>query len=77
MKKTVLMSGQLGLIVVHKEDFHCTPNFRNKIVLTYLVVSNFFVPWKFSKKRSQPKKKKKKSYLGLSEHTPPMSDVRH
>jgi hypothetical protein len=51
------MSGQLGLIVVHKEDFHCTLNFKNKIVLTYLVFSNFFVPWKFSNKRHNQKKK--------------------
>jgi hypothetical protein len=35
------VSRQLGLDVVHKEDFHCTPNFRNKIILTYLVVPNF------------------------------------
>jgi hypothetical protein len=50
------VSRQLGLIVVHKEDFHCTPNFRNEIVLTYLVVFNFSVPCKFSKKLSKKKK---------------------
>jgi hypothetical protein len=47
------MSGQLGLIVVHKKDFHCTPNFKNENVLTYLVVSNFSVPRKLSKKKKK------------------------
>jgi hypothetical protein len=52
-----------------QKNFHCIPNFKNKIILIYLVISNFSVPWKFSK--SFQKKKKKKSFLGLSEHTPP------
>jgi hypothetical protein len=66
------VSRRLGLVVVHKENFHCTLNFRNKIAWTYLVVFNFPVPWKFSKKL-----KKKKKKLGLSGRTPPMPDLRH
>jgi hypothetical protein len=51
-------------------NFHCTPNFRNKIILTYLVISKFSVPWKFSKSLKKIIFKVKRMYAPDARRTP-------